>query len=382
MAQNSYGEWRSMAEAPRDGTRVLVMLRASEQGPAEVDVARWGRAKSRGECWMAAGIRSTTGRSPTVMASLPAGCRCPARRRACGPRTSRCWRNGASGSPGERPAGPGSRRRRVPPPRPAGAPTGARRRRRCTRARPYGAGRRPAWRAGPDRTAGAARRPRRPGIAMTTNRPLSLVDDLSPGRRCPGWRRPAGPPPPPRRSRAACPRLAPARPGRPSRMSSRGTSARSPRKRRRRSRPSSRLSARNSSAYSGMKASGPPITRNAPRGRCGPRSRPPRMKSSTRFLRSRRPTQPTTSASSASLHLGADGSAVAGSNSLRSTMTGDLQRVRLGAPASARPPRRGSRRKRRHSARSGPSARPAPRTPGRHARSAAAASRGMRSSAG
>ncbi|WP_460452175.1 hypothetical protein [Alsobacter sp. SYSU BS001988] len=54
MAERSYGEWRSMAEAPRDGSRVLVMLRASEQGPAEVDVARWGKLKPGGECWMAA----------------------------------------------------------------------------------------------------------------------------------------------------------------------------------------------------------------------------------------------------------------------------------------------------------------------------------------
>jgi hypothetical protein len=55
MDESSYGEWQDMAEAPHDGSRVLVMIRASEQGPAEVDVARWGRAHGSGEeCWIAA----------------------------------------------------------------------------------------------------------------------------------------------------------------------------------------------------------------------------------------------------------------------------------------------------------------------------------------
>lgn len=36
--------WRTMATAPRDGTRILVTVRPSEQGPAEVDVAYWARA--------------------------------------------------------------------------------------------------------------------------------------------------------------------------------------------------------------------------------------------------------------------------------------------------------------------------------------------------
>ena len=37
---SSYGEWQSVKFAPRDGTRVLVAIRETEQGPAEVDVAR------------------------------------------------------------------------------------------------------------------------------------------------------------------------------------------------------------------------------------------------------------------------------------------------------------------------------------------------------
>lgn len=44
-----------MAGAPKDGTRVLVQIRASEQGAAEVDVARWARPDRAGEaCWIAA----------------------------------------------------------------------------------------------------------------------------------------------------------------------------------------------------------------------------------------------------------------------------------------------------------------------------------------
>jgi hypothetical protein len=47
--------WRHMASAPRDGSRILVTVRASEQGPAEVDVAYWARADQFGmEGWRAA----------------------------------------------------------------------------------------------------------------------------------------------------------------------------------------------------------------------------------------------------------------------------------------------------------------------------------------
>ena len=43
MASSEFGTWRRMSEAPRDGVRVIVALRGTEQGPAEVDIARWAR---------------------------------------------------------------------------------------------------------------------------------------------------------------------------------------------------------------------------------------------------------------------------------------------------------------------------------------------------
>ena len=47
--------WRHMKGAPKDGTRVLVTVRSSEQGPAEVDVAYWARADQYGiEGWRSA----------------------------------------------------------------------------------------------------------------------------------------------------------------------------------------------------------------------------------------------------------------------------------------------------------------------------------------
>lgn len=47
--------WRQMATAPKDGSRILVTVRSSEQGPAEVDVAYWSRADQYGmEGWRAA----------------------------------------------------------------------------------------------------------------------------------------------------------------------------------------------------------------------------------------------------------------------------------------------------------------------------------------
>ena len=42
-------DWREMASAPRNGARVLVALRQSEQGPAEVDVVRWAKSEQSGE---------------------------------------------------------------------------------------------------------------------------------------------------------------------------------------------------------------------------------------------------------------------------------------------------------------------------------------------
>ena len=48
-------DWRHMSTAPRDGSRILVTVRSSEQGPAEVDVAYWARTDQFGsEGWRAA----------------------------------------------------------------------------------------------------------------------------------------------------------------------------------------------------------------------------------------------------------------------------------------------------------------------------------------
>jgi hypothetical protein len=54
-AGRDFGEWRPMSSAPRDGTRILASIRASEQGAAEVDVVRWARSSPGGEKdWIAA----------------------------------------------------------------------------------------------------------------------------------------------------------------------------------------------------------------------------------------------------------------------------------------------------------------------------------------
>lgn len=46
--------WRIMASAPKDGSRILVTIRASEQGPAEVDLAYWSNGDQYGgEGWRA-----------------------------------------------------------------------------------------------------------------------------------------------------------------------------------------------------------------------------------------------------------------------------------------------------------------------------------------
>jgi hypothetical protein len=53
MSEADFGRWQAMASAPRDGTRILVELRASEQGPAEVDMVRWARPDREAEaCWL------------------------------------------------------------------------------------------------------------------------------------------------------------------------------------------------------------------------------------------------------------------------------------------------------------------------------------------
>jgi hypothetical protein len=54
MSGGDFGDWRPMASAPRDGSRVLVAIRPTEQGPAEVDVVRWGAPRPGvDQCWIA-----------------------------------------------------------------------------------------------------------------------------------------------------------------------------------------------------------------------------------------------------------------------------------------------------------------------------------------
>ena len=44
--------WRHMPSAPKDGSRILVTIRQSEQGPAEVDLAYWSNGDQfSGEGW-------------------------------------------------------------------------------------------------------------------------------------------------------------------------------------------------------------------------------------------------------------------------------------------------------------------------------------------
>lgn len=46
---DSLRDRQPMASAPRDGTRILVAVRASEQGPEEYDVVRWATSARSGE---------------------------------------------------------------------------------------------------------------------------------------------------------------------------------------------------------------------------------------------------------------------------------------------------------------------------------------------
>lgn len=46
------GRWRPMRTAPRDGSRILVTIRASEQGAGAVDLVSWSKADRFGaEAW-------------------------------------------------------------------------------------------------------------------------------------------------------------------------------------------------------------------------------------------------------------------------------------------------------------------------------------------
>ena len=53
--------WRHMRSAPRDGSRILVTIRPSEQGPGAVDLAFWSNGDQfGGEAWRSSD--STPGR--------------------------------------------------------------------------------------------------------------------------------------------------------------------------------------------------------------------------------------------------------------------------------------------------------------------------------
>lgn len=55
MSSTDLADWRPISSAPKDGSLMLATIRASEQGPAEVDVVRWARAEADGEKgWIAA----------------------------------------------------------------------------------------------------------------------------------------------------------------------------------------------------------------------------------------------------------------------------------------------------------------------------------------
>jgi hypothetical protein len=44
--------WRQMRSAPRDGSRILVTIRPSEQGPGAVDLVYWSKGDQYGaEAW-------------------------------------------------------------------------------------------------------------------------------------------------------------------------------------------------------------------------------------------------------------------------------------------------------------------------------------------
>lgn len=55
MTAAPFADWQPMTSAPRDGTKVLVAIVASEQGAAEVDVVRWAKPRGSSErAWIAA----------------------------------------------------------------------------------------------------------------------------------------------------------------------------------------------------------------------------------------------------------------------------------------------------------------------------------------
>jgi hypothetical protein len=46
-------QWKPIAGAPKDGSRILVVIRGTEQGPADVDVVRWTKPhRAPEDCWV------------------------------------------------------------------------------------------------------------------------------------------------------------------------------------------------------------------------------------------------------------------------------------------------------------------------------------------
>jgi hypothetical protein len=97
-----------MASAPRDGTPVLVGIRPSEQGPGEVDVARWAKPEGAADpCWISA---DSDPDCVIIYAEAELSCWMPAPSRfppLRSERTARGARNAGAGGPAEEIGGSG-----------------------------------------------------------------------------------------------------------------------------------------------------------------------------------------------------------------------------------------------------------------------------------
>ena len=46
-------QWRAMKSAPKDGSRIIAVIRGGEQGNADIDVVRWTRPRNAvDDCWV------------------------------------------------------------------------------------------------------------------------------------------------------------------------------------------------------------------------------------------------------------------------------------------------------------------------------------------
>lgn len=102
--------WRHMASAPKDGSRILVTIRASEQGPAEVDLAYWSHGDQfGGEGWRASD--SSPGHiieyaEPELKCWMPM----PSANRTSMPSPGKATTPSSSTAPGSRDSRPNNRR--------------------------------------------------------------------------------------------------------------------------------------------------------------------------------------------------------------------------------------------------------------------------------